>query len=311
MDTLLHTGKHLRGAHRHVVHDHITVIQFGVAQQQVGHQIDDVPAGEVRSGLLAKGLGKALDEILKYIATVHGADLIRTEVAFGGVELLDDQIQAVALHHTADDVVKNHIKYQDKITKFYCIQTIGVQLLGFMFVLPLYLGWLVMVKKSVSAGDFVAVFNGAYSIATSVNFLTVWAISRFEERGKMIEKYRGFLNADKKIFDGETESECAAPEEIKIENLSFTYPGNSSPTLDNISLTIKPYEKIALVGFNGAGKTTLTNLLLRLYDVSDGLIKIGGRDIRSSTVESHKNRFSAVFQDFQTFALAPSAKMSL
>ena len=203
----------------------------------------------------------------------------------------------------ADDVVKNHIKYQDKITKFYCIQTIGVQLLGFMFVLPLYLGWLVMVKKSVSAGDFVAVFNGAYSIATSVNFLTVWAISRFEERGKMIEKYRGFLNADKKIFDGETESECAAPEEIKIENLSFTYPGNSSPTLDNISLTIKPYEKIALVGFNGAGKTTLTNLLLRLYDVSDGSIKIGGRDIRSSTVESHKNRFSAVFQDFQTFRL--------
>lgn len=60
----------------------------------------------------------------------------------------------------------------------------------------------------------------------------------------MIEKYRGFLNADKKIFDGETESECAAPEEIKIENLSFTYPGNSSPTLDNISLTIKPYEKL-------------------------------------------------------------------
>ena len=110
----------------------------------------------------------------------------------------------------------------------------------------------------------------------------------------MIEKYRGFLNADKKIFDGETESECAAPEEIKIENLSFTYPGNSSPTLDNISLTIKPYEKIALVGFNGAGKTTLTNLLLRLYDVSDGSIKIGGRDIRSSTVESHKNRFSGL-----------------
>ena len=49
---------------------------------------------------------KALDEILKDIAAVHGADLIRAEVALGGVELLDDQIQAVALHHTADDVVK-------------------------------------------------------------------------------------------------------------------------------------------------------------------------------------------------------------
>jgi len=106
VDAFFHTGKHLRGSHCHVVHGHIAVIQLGVAQQQVGHQIDDVPAGEVRSGLLAKGLRKALDKILKNIAAVHGTDLIRTEVALGGVELLDDQIQAVALHHTADDVVK-------------------------------------------------------------------------------------------------------------------------------------------------------------------------------------------------------------
>ena len=60
----------------------------------------------MRSSLLSEGLGEALDEILKDIATVHGADLVRTEVTLGGVELLDDQIQAVALHHTADDVVK-------------------------------------------------------------------------------------------------------------------------------------------------------------------------------------------------------------
>lgn len=211
----------------------------------------------------------------------------------------------------ADDVVKNQIKYWDKISKLYCFQEIGVQVLGFMLVLPLYLGWLVLVKKTISAGDFVAVFNGAYSIATSVNFLTVWALSVFEERGKMIEKYRGFLKAESKITDGEIESECAAPEEIKIENLSFTYPSNSSPTLDDVSLTIKPYEKIALVGFNGAGKTTLTNLLLRLYDVSDGSIKIGGKDIRSSTVESHRNRFSAVFQDFQTFACTVGENVAL
>ena len=95
MDALLHTGKHLRCAHRHIVHGHIAVIQLGVAQQQVGHQIDDVPAGEVRSGLLAKGLGETLDEILKDIAAVHGADFIRAEVALGGVELLDDQIFAI------------------------------------------------------------------------------------------------------------------------------------------------------------------------------------------------------------------------
>ena len=82
MDALLHTGKHLRGAHRHVVYGHIAVIQLGIAQQQVGHQIDDVPAGEVRSGLLSEGLGKTLDQVLKDIAAVYSTDLIRAKVAF-------------------------------------------------------------------------------------------------------------------------------------------------------------------------------------------------------------------------------------
>lgn len=211
----------------------------------------------------------------------------------------------------ADDVIKNQDKYWTKISRLYCVQEMGVQVFGFMLALPLYLGYLVMVKKTIGAGDFVATFNGAYSIAMSINFLTVWAIARFEERAKMIEKYRGFLAADFKIADGAKEATKTEPKEIKIENLSFTYPGNSKPTLNNINLTVKPYEKIALVGYNGAGKTTLTNLLLRLYDAGDGSIKIDGEDIRDVSVSSHRNRFAAVFQDFQTFACTVGENVAL
>lgn len=211
----------------------------------------------------------------------------------------------------ADDVIKNQNKYWGKITKLYCVQEIGVQVFGFMLFLPLYLGYLVLVRKTLGAGDFVATFNGAYSIAMSVNFLTVWALARFEERAKIIERYRGFLSADFNIKSGEKTAPVAEPEEIKIENLSFTYPGNDKPTLSDINLTIKPYEKIALVGYNGAGKTTLTNLLLRLYDVTGGAIKIGGEDIRNVTTESHRDRFSAVFQDFQSFACTVGENVAL
>ena len=211
----------------------------------------------------------------------------------------------------ADDVIDNHKKYWGKISNLYCVQEIGVQLFGFMLILPLYLGYLVMVKKSISAGDFVATFNGAYSIATSINFLTVWALAQFEERGMMIEKYREFLKAGSKISDGKNTAKITEPKEIKIENLSFTYPGNDKPTLKNINLTIKPYEKIALVGYNGAGKTTLTNLLLRLYDVTDGRILIDGEDIRNTTLDSNRNRFAAVFQDFQTFACTVGENVAL
>lgn len=211
----------------------------------------------------------------------------------------------------ADDVIANQDKYWKKIASCYAVQQVGVQALGFMFVLPMYLGYCVCVKKTLSAGDFVATFNGAYSIAMSLNFLTVWASAVFSERAKMIEKYRGFLKSDFKIKDGKNEAKITEPKTIKIENMSFTYPGNSEPTLKNINLEIKPYEKIALVGYNGAGKTTLTNLLLRLYDVTDGSILIDGENIKNVTVSSHRDRFSAVFQDFQTFACSVGENVAL
>lgn len=211
----------------------------------------------------------------------------------------------------ADDVIANQDKYWKKIASCYAVQQVGVQALGFMFVLPMYLGYCVCVKETLSAGDFVATFNGAYSIAMSLNFLTVWASAVFSERAKMIEKYRGFLKSDFKIKDGKATAKITAPKTIKIENMSFTYPGNSEPTLKNINLEIKPYEKIALVGYNGAGKTTLTNLLLRLYDVTDGSILIDGENIKNVTVSSHRDRFSAVFQDFQTFACSVGENVAL
>lgn len=202
----------------------------------------------------------------------------------------------------ADDVIENQRRYWKKISLVSFIQESGIQVFGFMFALPLYLGYCVLVKESLSAGDFVAAFNGAYSIAVSVNFLTVWAVAIFSERGKMIEKYREFLKCDFKIKDGKDVAKEKEPEEIEIKNLSFTYPGNEEATLSDISFKIKPYEKIALVGYNGAGKTTLTNLLLRLYDATDGDILIGGKSIKDVTVNSHRDRFAAVFQDFQLFA---------
>ena len=211
----------------------------------------------------------------------------------------------------AQAVVDNQKKYWKKISLFSGLQEIGIQSLGFLFLLPLYLGWCVLVKKSLSAGDFVASFNGAYQIAMSVNFLTVWALSAFSERGKMIEKYREFLKAEPKLKDGSETAEAGEPQTIEIKDLSFTYPGNDAPTLQHINLTIRPYEKVALVGYNGAGKTTLTNLLLRLYDPTEGSIEIGGQDIRAVTRRSHIDRFAAVFQDFQTYACTIGENVAL
>ena len=211
----------------------------------------------------------------------------------------------------ADDVIKNQKTFFDKIAFCSFMQTIGVQGIGFLFILPLYLGYCVLVKQSISPGDFVATFNGAHSVAMSFQVLAVWALAQFSEQAKMIDKYREFFNTESKIKSGKKVASKAEPKEIRINNLSFTYPGNNKPTLENISLTIKPYEKVALVGYNGAGKTTLTNLLLRLYDATEGEILIDGENIKDVTVKSHRDRFAAVFQDFQIFSCSLGENIAL
>lgn len=241
---------------------------------------------------------------------------------FARIFYLQDYCKEIRMNHVkpllidryndaADDVISNQRKYVGKIDFIYFWQETGVQAIGFMFLLPLYLGYSVLVKKTLSAGDFVATFNGAFQIATSFSFLTVGVVRNFSERARLIEKYREFLGREKKIIDGNDEADITEPKEIKIEHLSFTYPGNDEPTLKDINITLHPREKIALVGYNGAGKTTLTNLLLRLYDATEGKILIDGQDIRDVSVDSHRNRFAAVFQDFQIFSASLGENVAL
>ena len=203
---------------------------------------------------------------------------------------------------SADEIKETQKYYVKKIDFWFFVQSGVVQVIGFMLVLTAYIGYRTLVSHTMTAGDFVAAFNGAVQIGNSIMFLTVYAVRNFTERSKMIEKYRVFLASEKHIEDGAHVAVCGEPETIELKNVGFSYTGSEKRALENISMTIKPREKIALVGYNGAGKTTLTNLLLRLYDVSEGEILIGGRNIKEETVASHRDRFAAVFQDFKIFA---------
>jgi ATP-binding cassette subfamily B protein len=90
---------------------------------------------------------------------------------------------------------------------------------------------------------------------------------------------------------------------ISADNLTFTYPGNKTRTIDNISFEIKKGEIIALVGPNGAGKSTLVRLLCRLYDPDSGSIKYDGNDIRNMDPEQYRKYLSVIFQDFMLYNL--------
>lgn len=91
---------------------------------------------------------------------------------------------------------------------------------------------------------------------------------------------------------------------ISVGNLSFTYPGNSHASINNISFEIKKGEIIALVGPNGAGKSTFVRLLTRLYDPDSGIVSWDGNDIRTMDPDEYRKFFSVVFQDFMLYNLS-------
>lgn len=110
------------------------------------------------------------------------------------------------------------------------------------------------------------------------------------------------------------ESDIVAPENpdalpeppegaIALENVTFSYPSRpDEPALIDYSLSVKPGERVALVGPSGAGKTSVFNLLLRFYDPSQGVVRLDGMDLRQTEPGEARARFGLVPQDPAIFA---------
>ncbi len=109
--------------------------------------------------------------------------------------------------------------------------------------------------------------------------------------------------AEKSIWIKEREEihkECGNT--LVFEHVTFAYPGTDKQVIDDVSFTLHPGEKLALVGRNGAGKTTLVKLMLGLYKPQKGRILWNGQEIGKLPYEEYINNFSAVFQDFKLIA---------
>jgi len=101
--------------------------------------------------------------------------------------------------------------------------------------------------------------------------------------------------------DGQTLRTSNIRGEIRLEHVSFTYPGSDASVLTDITLTARPGETVALVGSSGAGKTTLCNLIARFHDPTSGRILLDGIDLRDISIESFRRMLGIVEQDIFLF----------
>jgi ATP-binding cassette subfamily B multidrug efflux pump len=117
------------------------------------------------------------------------------------------------------------------------------------------------------------------------------------------ERVFGLLDLDE--TDAPQQTTLLAPTEavksaFSLEDVTFGYKPDL-PVLRDVSFAVRPGEKVAVVGPTGAGKTTLASLLLRLYDVTDGVVRVGGEDVRGIERHALRQKFAVVPQDVFLF----------
>jgi ATP-binding cassette, subfamily B, bacterial len=143
-----------------------------------------------------------------------------------------------------------------------------------------------------------AVFTSFSSIANQALFLTD-LLEFFAVKPKVFSKPRA-IPAPKPIKQG-----------FEFKNVSFAYPGSPRKILDNVSFTLEPGSRIALVGENGQGKTTIVKLLTRLYDPTAGQILLDGVDLREYDLESLWKEIGVIFQDFTRYEMTASDNIAV
>jgi ATP-binding cassette subfamily B multidrug efflux pump len=159
-----------------------------------------------------------------------------------------------------------------------------------------------VINEQFSVGELVA-FNAYLLLILQPILLIGFAAPAIAQAASCADRVYEVLDAEVEIRDRPQAipfTTCGG--RITFENVSFRYPGATSPALCGISFETKPNELIAILGMTGSGKSTVTNLIPRFYDVSSGAVRIDGCDVRDFTLESLRSHISTVFQETTLFS---------
>ncbi len=132
------------------------------------------------------------------------------------------------------------------------------------------------------------------------------AMGGMKEAALACKDYIDYIDLSKRKYEGTIPVEKRRDHRflVEFEQVSFRYPGTQTDVIRNLNLKFVIGEKMAIVGKNGSGKTTFIKLLCRLYDVTEGCIKVNGIDIRKYNYAEYQKLFAVVFQDFRLFAFS-------
>lgn len=191
-------------------------------------------------------------------------------------------------------------KFQSKALFLFVMQSTQGLLIAMMLAIMLYFLVQLRSENLITVGDFVLIAG----LSMEVGHMTWYAMSQVDEFNQALGKCKQSLSrliVPLDIIDKEKAVDLVVRKpEITFSGVKFHYK-NTEPLFQNKNVTIEAGQKVGLVGYSGGGKSTFVNLILRLYDVSEGQILIDGQDIRDVRQDSLRSHIAMIPQDPSLF----------
>lgn len=163
-------------------------------------------------------------------------------------------------------------------------------------ILILWFGGPMVLRGEISLGELVAFNSYMLLLATPVQQLA-WLVNAAGEAYAGLQRTFEILETQPDIQSPPNAPDCPVFQgEIEFEHVDFRYNEHETPILHNINLKIQPNQRVAIIGATGSGKTTLVNLIPRFYDVTSGMVRIDGKDIRQVNLKSLRRQIGIVLQ---------------
>ncbi len=184
------------------------------------------------------------------------------------------------------------------------LSLIGV-VTGVATLVVLFVGGGHVVQGRITFADFVA-FNAYLMFLAWPTISMGWVVNMFQRGIGALQRVREIMDQEPDVPPAADEPESADADavsgDIEIRALTFAYPGQTAPQLDDVSFTVPQGSRVALVGGVGSGKSTLVNLLARHYPAPPGTIFIGGRDINELPTSAVRRALGYVPQEAFLFS---------
>lgn len=221
--------------------------------------------------------------------------------AFSGIRIIKSFAKEDKFVETFTTESENYRRESLSLTKVDALFSPSISfLIGMSTVICVYVGGQEIIAGKITAGNITEFIMYVFMLTWPLTALG-WTSGQIQRAAASQKRINEFLKIKTDIVSTENKK----PElkgKISFQNVSFIYPDTGIEALKNVTFDINEGESVAIIGSTGSGKSTIANLLLRMYDVSDGKILYDGIEIQTLDISHFRNQMAYVPQDVFLFS---------